>query len=113
MVINMAKTAKDLIKELMELPNLDAEVMVRTDVDGIWASFSIHCVDFDGDNYVAIHFDNFNHLTLKENEERKRKNSTPCDEPEYNGEHHCPYEDTYTGYESEMCRVCCGLGVDE
>ena len=39
--------------------------------------------------------------------------TTPCDIEDYNGEHHCPYEDTYTGYESEMCRVCCGLGVDE
>lgn len=46
---------------------------------------------------------------------------TPCDEPivEYdeNGKetkhYHCPYADTYTGYEDEMCRVCCGLGVDE
>lgn len=47
---------------------------------------------------------------------------TPCDEPieEYNEEtgkmetrFRCPYEDTYTGYEDEMCRNCCGLGVDE
>lgn len=47
---------------------------------------------------------------------------TPCDEPieEYNEEtgkmeiqHHCPYADTYVGYEDEMCRNCCGLGVDE
>lgn len=47
---------------------------------------------------------------------------TPCDEPieEYNEEtgkmetrFHCPYADTYTGYEDEMCRNCCGLGVDE
>ena len=47
---------------------------------------------------------------------------TPCDEPieEYNEEtgkmetrYHCPYTDTYTGYEDEMCRNCCGLGVDE
>lgn len=47
---------------------------------------------------------------------------TPCDEPieEYNKEtgkieirYHCPYADTYTGYEDEMCRNCCGLGVDE
>lgn len=39
--------------------------------------------------------------------------TTPCDIEDYNGEHYCPYADTYTGYESEMCRVCCGLGVDE
>lgn len=48
--------------------------------------------------------------------------STPCDEPIeiYDSEtqsvrtgHHCPYADTYNGYEDEMCRVCCGLGVDE
>ena len=38
---------------------------------------------------------------------------TPCDYPDENGQHHCPYADTYMGYESEMCRVCCGLGVDE
>lgn len=36
----------------------------------------------------------------------------PCDD-DYNGQHYCPYEDTYAGYASEMCRVCCGLGVDE
>ncbi len=46
---------------------------------------------------------------------------TPCDVPtiEYDEKgkevktFHCPYADTYTGYESEMCRNCCGLGVDE
>nr|DAE28681.1 MAG TPA: hypothetical protein [virus sp. ctmTa7] len=47
---------------------------------------------------------------------------TPCDDQiaEYNEEtgkmelhYHCPYADAYTGYECEMCRVCCGLGVDE
>lgn len=38
---------------------------------------------------------------------------TPCDEVDYNGVSHCPYADTYGGYESEMCRVCCGLGVDD
>lgn len=38
---------------------------------------------------------------------------TPCDYPNDNGVHHCPYADTYMGYESEMCRNCCGLGVDE
>lgn len=38
---------------------------------------------------------------------------TPCDDIGNDGMHHCPYEDTYAGYESEMCRVCCGLGVDE
>jgi uncharacterized protein (UPF0305 family) len=38
---------------------------------------------------------------------------TPCDIKQDDGRYHCPYEDTYTGYESEMCRVCCGLGVDE
>ena len=46
---------------------------------------------------------------------------TPCDEPivdyDENGKeittYNCPYADNYTGYESEMCRVCCGLGVDE
>lgn len=37
---------------------------------------------------------------------------TPCDYPDENGKHHCPYADTYTGYEDEMCRNCCGLGVD-
>ena len=37
---------------------------------------------------------------------------TPCDFPDENGKHHCPYADTYTGYEDEMCRNCCGLGVD-
>lgn len=42
---------------------------------------------------------------------------TPCDAVDYdekgNPVHKCPYEDTYTGYVSEMCRVMCGLGVDE
>lgn len=38
---------------------------------------------------------------------------TPCDIPDDNGNFHCPYKDSYTGYEDEMCRVCCGLGVDE
>ena len=42
---------------------------------------------------------------------------TPCDIPTYddngNKTYVCPYKDTYMGYESEMCRVCCGLGVDE
>lgn len=38
---------------------------------------------------------------------------TPCDTPDENGWHHCPFEDTYSGYEDEMCRNCCGLGVDE
>ena len=38
---------------------------------------------------------------------------TPCEDKDYNGEYHCPYADTYMGYESEMCRNCCGLGVDE
>ena len=38
---------------------------------------------------------------------------TPCDYLiDGNGMAYCPYED-YGGYESERCRVCCGLGVDE
>lgn len=37
---------------------------------------------------------------------------TPCEDLDYEGHSHCPYADTYTGYESEMCRNCCGLGVD-
>lgn len=39
--------------------------------------------------------------------------TTPCDYPDENGNHTCPYADTYGGYEDEMCRNCCGLGVDE
>lgn len=38
---------------------------------------------------------------------------TPCDIPLEDDEFQCPYADSYTGYEDEMCRVCCGLGVDE
>lgn len=38
---------------------------------------------------------------------------TPCDIKDENEQSHCPYADSYTGYESEMCRVMCGLGVDE
>lgn len=38
---------------------------------------------------------------------------TPCDIKNDDGTYSCPYADTYMGYESEMCRVCCGLGVDE
>lgn len=41
------------------------------------------------------------------------RNYYPCDTSDCDGIHHCPYADSYTGYESEMCRVCCGLGVDE
>ena len=37
----------------------------------------------------------------------------PCDVPDENGNHVCPYADSYTGYESEMCRTMCGQGVDE
>lgn len=55
----------------------------------------------------------------------KERNSdmwTPCDDSieEYNEKtgkmethHKCPYADTYAGYEDEMCRNCCGLGVDD
>lgn len=43
--------------------------------------------------------------------------STPCDIPyeteDGRIEHICPYEDVYSGYEDEMCRNMCGLGVDE
>lgn len=46
-------------------------------------------------------------------EEEMIKETTPCDYPDDNGKYHCPFADMYTGYESEMCRVCCGLGVDE
>ena len=47
---------------------------------------------------------------------------TSCDNlaKEYNKEtgemeiqSHCPYANDYTGAEDEMCRNCCGLGVDE
>lgn len=38
---------------------------------------------------------------------------TPCDYEDFDGTYHCPYIDTYMGSESEMCRICCGLGVDE
>lgn len=41
-----------------------------------------------------------------------RDNSIPCDVPDDDGFHRCPYED-FGGYEGERCRVCCGLGVDE
>ena len=37
----------------------------------------------------------------------------PCEIKGEDGLYHCPYADTYTGYESEMCRTMCGLGVDE
>ena len=38
---------------------------------------------------------------------------TPCDFEGDDGHYHCPYLETYSGYEDEMCRVCCGIGVDE
>ena len=38
---------------------------------------------------------------------------TPCDYMDEDGHYHCPFIDTYGGAESEMCRNCCGLGVDE
>ncbi len=37
----------------------------------------------------------------------------PCDETDCTGSHHCPFADSYSGSESEMCRNMCGLGVDE
>lgn len=46
-------------------------------------------------------------------DEDEPRNWTPCDEADEDGHHHCPYEESYTGYADEMCRVCCGLGVDE
>ena len=40
--------------------------------------------------------------------------TTPCDYlRDANDMAYCPFEDTYGGYAGEMCRVCCGLGVDE
>ena len=50
-------------------------------------------------------------MTLEEQANEGRVD--PCDIPDYEGNYHCPYADTYTGYEGEMCRVMCGLGVDE
>ena len=39
---------------------------------------------------------------------------TPCEELNpITNQHECAYKDTYTGFEDEMCRICCGLGVDE
>ncbi len=38
---------------------------------------------------------------------------TPCDILHDDGHYHCPYQDTYGGSESSMCRDCCGLGADE
>lgn len=43
----------------------------------------------------------------------EEKYTTPCEQPDDNGSYHCPYADMYTGYEDEICRVCCGVGVDE
>lgn len=40
------------------------------------------------------------------------KNVYPCDSTDSNGLHVCPFQSTYGGYEDEMCRNCCGLGVD-
>ena len=43
----------------------------------------------------------------------KNNRETPCDwMKDDDGFAICPYED-FGGYESERCRVCCGLGVDE
>lgn len=47
-------------------------------------------------------------VTKMEEEEKK---TTPCDYPDNEGNYHCPYEGVTS--ESELCRVCCGLGVDE
>ena len=44
----------------------------------------------------------------------ENKEQTPCDSPfEENGQiiYRCPFEGQTS--ESELCRVCCGLGVDE
>ena len=45
--------------------------------------------------------------------ENNRISSTPCDTPDENGEHHCPYivSDDNTGM--YFCWEHCGLGVDE
>ena len=37
--------------------------------------------------------------------------ATPCDYADDDGHYHCPYDDYPS--DSERCRVCCGLGVDE
>ncbi len=42
-----------------------------------------------------------------------KNNFTPCDVQDSDGHYRCPFADTYAGYEDEMCRICCGLGVDE
>ena len=36
---------------------------------------------------------------------------TPCDAVDIDGQHHCPFVGQTS--ESELCRVMCGLGVDE
>ena len=44
---------------------------------------------------------------------KKENRNYPCDVADYDGNYRCPFEDGYGGYSSEMCRNCCGLGVDE
>lgn len=43
----------------------------------------------------------------------RNEKHTPCDVPNDDGQYSCPFSDSYMGYADEMCRVCCGLGVDE
>ena len=38
---------------------------------------------------------------------------TPCDIKGDDGAYHCPYIDTYMGYESEMCRNMCDVGIED
>lgn len=51
------------------------------------------------------------HILEEENQETdvSSENMDPCD----GEDHYCPYEAIYTGFTGEMCRVCCGKGVDE
>lgn len=52
---------------------------------------------------ITVGMQNFDDMTILVKEETGKMETR----------FHCPYADTYTGYEDEMCRNCCGLGVDE
>ena len=67
---------------------------------------------YQGKQDTSFYYSEENNRLLEEHI-RSLMTPTPCDITDDIGNHLCPYAETYTGYEYEMCRNCCGLGVDE
>lgn len=63
---------------------------------------------------ITVSKDNSQNLkgdTIMKNIYGENIKKTPCEIKGDDGHYHCPYAEFYDG--DEMCRVCCGLGVDE